>query len=296
MAGADAVLARGLLSAVSVRERAHDMLRLCEEGRLTSWRLDRARLPAVTDLVILTMRANYPTLDIPFHARWRHFVIGGRDRGDAWRPARPGQVISADLARSAFDLAIVSVLLDAGAGPDWRYKTADGFETGRSEGLAIASLDMFERGAFSADPAAPRRADADRLMTIGVADLVAGFQVTDANPLVGIEGRARLLNGLGRVVAARPDVFAMQDTPRPGGLFDHLAQVAVNGVLPAPKILEAVLTHLGPIWPSRLSLGGVDLGDAWKHPALVRDDATTGIVPFHKLSQWLSYSLIEPLQ
>ena len=28
----------------------------------------------------------------------------------------------AGMARAAFDLAIVSVLLDAGAGPDWRYE------------------------------------------------------------------------------------------------------------------------------------------------------------------------------
>ena len=26
------------------------------------------------------------------------------------------------------------------------------------------------------------------------------------------------------------------------------------------------------------------------------DDATSGLMPFHKLSQWLTYSLIEPLQ
>ena len=52
----------------------------------------------------------------------------------------------------------------------------------------------------------------------------------------------------------------------------------------------------GPIWPSRLELGGVPLGDCWRHPALTTGDATTGLVPLHKLSQWLAYSLIEPLQ
>ena len=38
------------------------------------------------------------------------------------------------------------------------------------------------------------------------------------------------------------------------------------------------------------------LGDCWKHPAIVTSDATNGLVPLHKLSQWLAYSLIEPLQ
>ena len=70
----------------------------------------------------------------------------------------------------------------------------------------------------------------------------------------------------------------------------------LRGILPAPRILGALLEHLGPIWPSRLTLGGVPLGDTWRHPAIKRDDPTNGLVPIHKLSQWLAYSLIEPLQ
>ncbi len=38
------------------------------------------------------------------------------------------------------------------------------------------------------------------------------------------------------------------------------------------------------------------LGDCWRHPALIAGDETDGLVPLHKLSQWLAYSLIEPLQ
>ena len=109
-------------------------------------------------------------------------------------------------------------------------------------------------------------------------------------------GRADLLRRLGRTIAAAPEVFGRNDTPRPGGLFDHLAALAENKRIAAPVILREVLAHLGPIWPSRLTLGGVALGDCWKHPALKTGDATDGLVPLHKLSQWLSYSLIEPLQ
>jgi hypothetical protein len=83
---------------------------------------------------------------------------------------------------------------------------------------------------------------------------------------------------------------------RPGRLFDVMAGRAVDGKLPAPAILEVLLEALGPIWPGRLSLGGVPLGDCWRHPAIRRDDATDGFMPIHKLSQWLSYSLIEPLE
>ncbi len=66
--------------------------------------------------------------------------------------------------------------------------------------------------------------------------------------------------------------------------------------LPAPTILHTLLLQLGSIWPDRLTLGGLPLGDTWRHSAIKRDDATDGLVPLHKLSQWLSYSLIEPLQ
>src|SRR4029077_3940549 len=86
------------------------------------------------------------------------------------------------------------------------------------------------------------------------------------------------------------------DQPRPGGLFDSLASLAKNAQLPAPTILSELLQQLGPIWPSRQTLGGIALGDCWKHPALTTNDATSGLMPLHKLSQWLAYSLIEPLQ
>ena len=103
--------------------------------------------------------------------------------------------------------------------------------------------------------------------------------------------------GSAATVMAAPEIFGRNDAPRPGGLFDHLAALAQDGTIAAPVILSELLKHLGPIWPSRLTLGGVALGDCWKHSALT--DATmrrTGLVPLHKLSQWLAYSLIEPLQ
>jgi hypothetical protein len=91
-------------------------------------------------------------------------------------------------------------------------------------------------------------------------------------------------------------VFGRADSPRPGGLFDVLAGEDGAAIVPAPAILEAILLHLGAIWPGRIALGGIDLGDTWRHPLTQAPDATNGLVPFHKLSQWLSYSLIEPLE
>ncbi len=290
----DTEAARRLLSATAVRERSHALLQMGLAGALLHFTVAPDRLEAVTDYVLDTIRLNYPSLDIPFHARWRHFAAGGKDRWTDFSAAFPWPD-SAERSRAAFDLAIVSVLLDAGAGGAWRYTENDGTVTARSEGLAIASFDMFVRGAFSRT--AQPRADAAVLASLTRAHLEHGFQAGPGNPLVGLDGRVALLNALGRSVLANPPVFGAREGLRPGGLFDHFAGRTVDGKLPAATILAGVLQHLGSVWPSRLVLGGVPLGDCWRYPPLVRpDDAASGLVPFHKLSQWLSYSLIEPLQ
>jgi hypothetical protein len=277
---------RSLLSAAAVRERAHEMLDLALADKIDGWRVDLGRLDDAANLVAAITRERFPDLDIPFHARGRHFVAGAPKlpEGDA-----------AKRARAAFDLTILSVLLDAGSGPGWRFR--DGAETyTRSEGLAVASQRMFEAGAFASPAADPMRADGDALAELTPETLAQGFQVDDGNPLLGLDGRAALLRRLGAQVLARPELFATADAPRPGGLYDVLAARADGGRLPAAAILELLLEALGPIWADRLVVDGVALGDCWRHPALKRDDATDGLVPLHKLSQWLAYSLIEPLQ
>lgn len=288
--------AQTLLSAAAVRERAHQILQAGIAGRLQHFTLDLDRLDSCADEVVATIRKAYPSLDIPFHARWRHFSAGGHERWEAvmygatWTDA-------SEMARAAFDLAIISVLLDAGAGPQWRYEEGRTGETYvRSEGLAVASFDMFVGGAFSSRPEDPFRVDADVLMSLTAEDLASGFQVSSDNPLVGLEGRAALLSRLGRVVATNPDIFGLVDDPRPGGLYDVIVATAKGEMIKATSILDALLTYLGPIWPGRITLDGIDLGDTWRHPLVEAQDATKGLIPFHKLSQWLSYSLIEPLE
>ena len=306
------------------------MLALGLAGKLTSFTVDLDALEKTADYVVETIRTNYPDLKIPFHARWRHFTFGGRD---LWGKLAAGIGDRDERSRAGFDLAIISVLLDAGAGMAWRFREPATGETSRSEGLALASLRMFESGIFSLHPGNRYRADASKLKAITPKDVARAFQVSEANPLVGVEGRAALLNALGAAVEALPGA-------RPGGLFDLLkkqslatvkstlevpgatdvrggkgrqvrrerqnsldafmqgqgAVISTSPTLGATAILEAVLTYLGPIWPSRISLGGVPLGDTWKHPLIGGTGETAGLVPFHKLSQWLSYSLIEPMQ
>lgn len=301
------------------------MFTLALDGSLDDWSVDLDRLPVTADFVARVVRDRYPRLDIPVHARWRHFVFqihaastdsppsasrgvsrdsrsSGGSEGrqlDLWHElaASKSWPTPAAKARAAFDLAITSVLLDAGAGPGWEYRdAATGLTAKRSEGLALASLRWFESGGFSADRNDPLRVDAAALEQIDAASIRDAFQATATNPLLGTEGRASLLNRLGAAVRTRADLFAIADSPRPGGLFDVLAQRAAGKPLPAEVILETLLDALGSIWQHRPSLGGIALGDCWPHPALKGADPADGYAPLHKLSQWLTYSLIEPLE
>jgi hypothetical protein len=284
-----------LRTPAAIRARAGLVLAAAERDELQHFALDAGRLDPAADYVIETIRSNYPDLRIPYHSRWRHFAAGGRDRWAALA-AELSDVDPDELARIRFDLVVVSALLDAGAGDAWRYaEAASGAVLARSEGLAVASFDLLQAGTLSAHPDQPLRADAAALLDIDERTLGQAFQVTDENPLVGLAGRCELLNRLGRALKGNPGFFGAV-APRIGGLFDHLAGQASDGRLPAPAILTAVLEGLGDIWPGRIALAGVNLGDVGRHPAAATDDLTSELVPFHKLSQWLAYSLIEPLE
>jgi len=295
--------ARALLTTTAVRNAANRMLDLALSRSLEHWQVDLDRLPATADFVAQVTRDRFPKLDVPMHARWRHFVFAGRD---LWREIADSRIAHDPRARARaeIDLAITSVLLDAGSGGAWKYRDAEtGIVAERSEGLALASLRWFASGAFSAtgsqtraSPADALRADAIALKQVDAAALNAAFQVSHDNPLAGSAQRAALLNRLGLAAEARPDLFATTGVPRLGGLFDVFAQRASGHALPATVILETLLDALGPIWDARPLLAGVPLGDCWPHPALGLASEAKGYVPLHKLSQWLTYSLLEPLQ
>jgi hypothetical protein len=154
---------------------------------------------------------------------------------------------------------------------------------------------MFESGLFSADAGSPWRADAAALEALDEQRLARAFRVSAANPMTGLDGRAALLRRLGRTLRNAPDLFGHR-APRVGNLLDTLRARASGDRLEAADVLHVVLTGLGPIWPGRLVLDGVDLGDVWRHRDAGGGGPSAGLVPFHKLSQWLTYSLIEPLE
>jgi hypothetical protein len=275
----------------AIRARCRLLFDAAAAGRLTHCRLDLARLDEAVARVIDVTRTTYPDLDIPYHSRWRHFTVGGVDRWAELAKAFGGD--RRETTRIAADLAVISVLLDAGAGDAWRYRERETGETyARSEGLAVASLRMFEQGAFSAK-GSPCGLDAEGLEKLESAALARGFQVSTANPLVGLEARAALLQALGRALRRYPAVFGT--SPRFGRIIDHLLDSA-PGAVSASRVLTLLLETLDDIWPFGMRFHGVNVGDVGMHPAARAAGPTDGLVPFHKISQWLSYSLLEPLE
>jgi hypothetical protein len=271
-----------ILSPQAIRDGAKKIHEAALAGD-THFRLDETKLAPTVEYVLATIRQNYPDLKIPFHSRWGHFRPGGVDRA-RWLEAKLPPEDALERARVKLDLVIPSVLLDAGAGAAWIYKERETHnQYNRSEGLGVASFHMFMRGGFARDRKS-LMSDALGLQNVTAHDIELAFQVSAPNPLVGVEGRALLLNNLGK---ALENTTYFKDG-RPGNLIDYL--VAKYGkTIPATGLLRAVLDALGPIWPGRLQMDGVNLGDVWEHSQF-------GRIAFHKLSQWMTYSLVEPIE
>lgn len=286
--------AAALKSAATIRERCRNIAAAATAGRSGHFRIDRTRLDAAAALVAAVTRRRYPDLEVPYHSRWRHFEAGGIDRKAELDRALAGRS-TADCARARIDLTVASVLLDAGAGAAWGFVEAEsGQRYTRSEGLAVATFRAFLRGAFSARRDNSLRVDAAALVAMNAATLGSLFQAGTDNPLLGLEGRAALLRRLGSALTDQRDAFG--DVARPGALFDTLTLLGTRGAVSASTLLQTLLDGLGSIWQSGSALDGVPLGDVWRHPHAGGSGPGAGWVPLHKLSQWLAYSLFEPLE
>lgn len=132
-----------LQSLRSVRERCSQVYALAEQNKLDYWDVDLSKQAEIVDFCcqLIAVRAeqllslnarlmlwvsvsqrdygdNYAS--IPPHGRLRH--IGGMDRLQPYLDAWRDNVSPIEITRRLIDFCVVSVLLDAGAGPKWTYK------------------------------------------------------------------------------------------------------------------------------------------------------------------------------
>lgn len=173
-----------LRSIQAVRERSKFVFDNALKNRLTNFNVDMAKFGDVAEYVvsiIKVMRAPVPEStsftdyhtdgrsqrdyapdysSIPPHGRWQHFEVGGRPRIDHMLESWPLSVDNTERTRRLIDLFLVSVLLDAGAGTKWSYKSPINNRIyRRSEGLAVASYEMFRAGLFSSNKAQKDQVD-----------------------------------------------------------------------------------------------------------------------------------------
>ncbi|KAK4056546.1 hypothetical protein OIO90_002394 [Microbotryomycetes sp. JL221] len=303
-----------LKSLSSIRERCSQVFQLAERDELEYWTVDLTKQDDIVEFVCSLIERDYGTEydSIPLHGRWRHFV--GNRVDPLLKQWERDQVDQIEVARRMFDLMVSSVLMDAGAGNVWKYKPKDAGEPiARSEGLAVGSLEMFEHGLFSGVKDQPCRVDAEGLARITTEQISRAMQVSESNPMTGIEGRAQLLVRLGDVLndASNERYFSSPNdsAKRPGNIIDYLLAHPTSQQIPSPgsyniavqvnTLWDVVVNGLSGVWPAtRSKIDGVSLGDVWPVICLAKNakSSTDALVSFHKLSQWLTYSLIEVLE
>ncbi|KUI52693.1 Uracil catabolism protein 4 [Cytospora mali] len=315
-----------LKSLGSVRERSRVITSKALKNELNHFDVDMQKFPEVVSFVASIIKRDYdaPFTSIPAHGRHQHFCVGGRDRIahllSTWE-----NLDTTEKCRRMIDLFLVSVLLDAGAGTQWSYKsTENGRIYKRSEGIAVASLEMFKTGVFSGDKSNKFQVDKEGLRTITVETMAKGLQSREGNEMAGLEGRTQLLVKLSDALDANKEFFG--NDGRPGNMLDYLlahpsTQASSMPIVPLPTLWNLLMSGLAPIWPqSRTAINGISLGDAWPcssmpQPATSPTGAAPSfspfpntstrsgpaaawesILPFHKLTQWLTYSLMQPMQ
>ncbi|KAJ9143704.1 hypothetical protein NKR23_g6265 [Pleurostoma richardsiae] len=297
-----------LKNLAAVRERSKIVTEKAVNDDLNHFDVDMGKFGDVVTFVSQIIKRDYdaPFTTIPPHGRHQHFCVGGRDRITHMLSAWDG-VDNNEKCRRLLDLFLVSVLLDAGAGTEWSYKsTENGRIYRRSEGIAVASLEMFKTGLFAGGKENKYQVNKEGLQSLTVEKVAAGLQSRPGNEIAGLEGRTQLLIRLGNALDEHQEFFFQAG--RPGHILDYLlshpsTQVVSVPVVSLPVLWNALMVGLGSIWPpSRTKINGVPLGDAWPCSSMPgpfpssSSRAWENILPFHKLTQWLTYSLMQPMQ
>ncbi|KAI9311645.1 hypothetical protein BX666DRAFT_2021221 [Dichotomocladium elegans] len=302
-----------LLSLRAVRERCFRVQEAGVRNRLKHFDVDTSKLQNVVQFVVALIKRDYDNPhDMPVHGVWRHF--------DAGRPRIQHLLNSwaslgfdaTEQTRRVLDLFVVACLLDTDGDHVWTFREkATGRQYKRSEAGAVAVLELFTSGAFSSDVNQPHRVDSEGLKNLSLETLQKGFQLNEcATAFFRLEDRLEVLRNLGRVLEKHADYFQKTGpVPRPGNLMDYL-----NEHPSTIKTKKGALILLETLWPVVMSMGELfvaerangkggipGLGDVYACGAL-QTTSTTNLqstdiyVPFHRLSQWLVYSLIEPME
>lgn len=287
------------LSLSQIRKQCGRIYDLGVAGDLEHFDLHLEKIPDVVAFVKTVIDEAYPggKDTVKPHSRVRHL-----ENVPAYQELLKGMehIDPLEQTRRLLDLVTVSVLVDAGAGQNWKYYH-QGKKYTSSEGLAVASLDMFLDGAFSSDQALKHRVNSYELIhNLSREDFCKGFQCANEkeNPLQSVDGRFQLLKRLGSSLEENPQYFG-SELQRPGNMLDYVLKHATkteNGYqVSLTDIWDVCARGLKKMWPQHA--GSIQSGDIWHyHRLTIPGQPGSDLVPFHKLTQWLIYSLVEVLE
>ncbi|KAG0745592.1 hypothetical protein G6F57_009175 [Rhizopus arrhizus] len=297
-----------LLGLNLIRERCYKVQEAANRNRLQHFDIDLSKLDEMIQYVISVIKRDYDTpSDIPVYGRWRHFDVGGKPRLNqllqTWTTLGLDNL---EQTRKLIDILVIACLMDMKPCQTWAYvEQSTGRRFKKKDGIAIAILDLFLKGTFSSDPSQPHRVDSEALMNLSFETLCDGLQFNETNTFEGIPERHELLVQLGHVLQNRTDYFGKNTIRRPGNLMDYLLDHKTTiktkkGPLISIETIWPVVQEMGELWASEENIGGTKgLGDVWPCAALLNNNSpnsTDHLVPFHKLSQWIVYSIIEPME
>ena len=195
--------------------------------------------------------------------------------------------------KTKLDFIGISILLEGFSGLRWRYRE-EKKDYSRWEGQLIACFRMFLEGLFSSDKNKTLRVDAAKLLSLSLEDLENGLQSGDNNPLIGLEQRLQTLVQLGGILKKNPTLFGSEN-PRFGNILHFFLEQASchNNSLSCQEIFQTLQKCLRGLWPGAVEMAGVNLGDTWIYPPF--GTGKEALIPFHRHSQWLCFSFLEPL-
>ena len=127
----------------------------------------------------------------------------------------------------------------------------------------------------------------------------------DEHTPIGLEDRTSLLTELSAALQSSSLYFGQDARPGtcPTILRPTLPTSGDKRVVKITDLLNVLIKGLAPLWPTnRTTIRGVRLTMCgpvrrWRKTGVsVSSEGRDALVPFHKLSQWLAYSLIEPIE
>ncbi|ORX52807.1 DUF1688-domain-containing protein [Hesseltinella vesiculosa] len=280
---------------ITLREQCLKIQQLANKNQLRHFDVDSTKFQ---DMVDLRDYQGMPD-QMPMYGQWYRFGCHGQIKTllQSWQGVSPlaqtQRLVDLFVVASALDVESVS------RQRSWHYKDPKTSRAiGGSQGIAMATLDLFKAGAFSCDPQDPFRVDGEKLKTPGQpTHFRVSLQPKSASHLPGLEDRLSLLQHIGHVLQSQPCFRGDQGTSfRPGHFIDYLLDH--HATIHTKK---GPLIPLETLWPGAMQLGELwarPEGDIQDCPSLLLDSATSmeAKIPFHKYTQWLIYSISEPME